>query len=219
MRKSFRQRLCLSGYFEDIESNQDLFDLFELIEIRCDNMTDFTSLLNFEDRHKLIFTYKEQTQSELDMPDSLLDKLNKLISLNPAFVDIPFSPDIEKIKTLIEFAKVNSVGTILSLHITDDSIDLLKQYKQTAQELNPDLFKIVFPNNSSVTSEAIENLYSVFPIGRFICFVSGDSRKESRLVALDLGAPFTFVSSSRFRPTGEGQYCFEELMNDSMMFD
>ncbi len=213
MREDYRQRLCLSGFFDDISANYSLTDDFEFVEIRCDEMLDFSPLLRFiREGKKTILTYKEAVDPIDDITDTLLDRIILLINLKPYFVDIPFFRNTEKLSYLLNQTRKNNVLPILSVHLSGKPANFLDEFINYCSSFDSGIIKIVFPENTSNCFSRLDELYSFFPSNMLLCFVAGDSGKESRLKALDFGAPFTFVSSEKFKPTGSGQINFEELL-------
>ncbi|MGB9702760.1 MAG: type I 3-dehydroquinate dehydratase [Candidatus Kapaibacteriota bacterium] len=173
---------------------QDLFDNFNLIIIKSDNINDY----NID---KLLI-YKEKLLLDIDY--------NQL--LNNVFI-------LNFLKKY-ELNYIISNHNIKLFQLFENDLYLLKEMLN----LNPNIVKIVLNDKINDWKEKQVEIYEEFKKLKtkknreLICFFEGEKLKESRLFSLKLGAPFTYCSYDDKSKTGNGQFTCDELKEKIILF-
>lgn len=194
--------LCVSIAEPDYESCLDSLKNVEMAEIRLDLIP-----VN-EEKIKQIFL-KNVRLIATCRPDNMerghrIFYLKTAIEAGAAFVDIEIeTPQAEK-EMLVEFAKAHNCKIIISYHNfekTPDSCELKKIVDDCFAQ-GADIAKLACLVNSNADAARVLSLYDdERPI---VSLGMGSKGKITRVAAILLGAPFTFVSNLG-RKTAPGQ--------------
>lgn len=127
-------------------------------------------------------------------------------------IDIELDTPESFLRSLIEAAHRNDTKVILSHHFTfTPTTKELIQRGERAVALGADIIKLI--TTASSTAEALTplGLYKIFPPERLIAFAMGQMGAFTRRLSLLLGAPYTYVATSKDSSTAEGQPTEDEM--------
>jgi 3-dehydroquinate dehydratase-1 len=207
---AFNQEYILEGI------NSAILQGSAFIEIRFDYMDSkdipnlSKSLSKYSER--CIYTCRKNSEGGkfLGKEAERLKILDRLASMNPAFIDIELST-LQENPELISRFKENKLSTIISWHdysATPEIHDLKAIYEKA--KLLGDIVKLVtqarfFSDNSKILS-----LYNLVQRKKLISFCMGEIGLISRLLCPVLGSPFTYASLEQEK-TAAGQISLKEM--------
>jgi len=201
----------------------------KLIEFRLDYISN-VNLLNYKFLKDLLTFVPKNVETILTLrsfteggclqiqEDVRIDLLKLIIKAQPTYVDLELSIKKNKLKQLLNIAKENSVGTILSYHnfketpSYQDALGLVNDYYKMLtnnsdtdkQILNNSMFKFIFKANTFqdnlVPLKLCKKFQKQLPI---ISFCMGNLGIFSRLMCIKISSPFTYVSL--YERTAQGQ--------------
>lgn len=135
--------------------------------------------------------------------------LKLIAEYDPFLLDVEFNT-IRKNKDLAKYLKTTKTKLLISWHDfkkTPSFSDLKTQMKKMAK-ISPTV-KIVTTANTVDDSTRILQLYSKRDKIKLIAFAMGDAGRISRILCLNLGSPYTYVSLGK--PVAPGQFSVEEI--------
>ncbi|HHH54558.1 MAG TPA: type I 3-dehydroquinate dehydratase [Bacteroidetes bacterium] len=201
---------CVSIGIKDFKLALDIISEYEMAEIRLD-------ICEFDRRQiKEIFSFHPNLIATFRSNNRIKDKyresiLKTAIVSGAKFIDLDMnnnSPVL--IREMIDFSKEYNCNTILSVHdyqsTPPDSV--INSFIKKAKDYNPDYIKLVFYSNGIEDNERVLNLYDSNK--NIIAFNMGEKGKITRVKALELGAPFMYVSHNSMQ-TAPGQMTREEI--------
>ena len=124
-------------------------------------------------------------------------------------LDVEFNT-IRKNKDLEKYLKSTKTKLLISWHDfkkTPNFLELKTQMKKMAK-FSP-IVKIVTTANTVDDSTHILQLYSKREKTKLIAFAMGDAGRISRILCLNLGSPYTYVSLGK--PVAPGQFSVDEI--------
>lgn len=201
---------CVSIGLKDFDKTLKIIQEYEMAEIRLD-------LCEFNNKQiKQIFSSHDNLIATYRVSDQIQDKYRKSVFKNAilsgaSWIDLDMeSNNIEFISTIKELIQDTAIKLILSIHNYKETPDLdaMQQYIDKARNLSSDLIKLVFFSNDEKDNERVLSLYEKNE--DILVFNMGDLGKETRVKALQLGAPFTFVALEG-EGTAPGQMTLKEM--------
>lgn len=152
--------------------------------------------------------------------EACIEKLTAAISGNwpgkkskvKKYVDIEYDAPAEYREQITALARENGFGIILSYHnfSNTDPFERLMEITGRCFEAGADIAKIA--TTAIMTEEGTRTLklYKHFPPEKLLAFSMGNAGKFTRLLSLNLGAPFTFAAPTGELATAPGQPLAEE---------
>lgn len=195
--------LCRSIALEGLDKILELIKGAEMAEIRIEktglNADQVKSL--FKSHPNLIATCR---------PDGLDDEkrtalLKAAIEGGARWIDLEVESDKSFTEPLVELAKSNNCKVIISYHNYDETPEIseLIQIIDNCNDKKADLIKLATHVNRSMD---ISNLLILYSYGLPILALGmGSLGSITRVAALKMGAPFTFVSCDSENTTAPGQ--------------
>lgn len=179
--------LRIDNNFLYINTLQDLFDDFNSIIIKSNNINDYNidKLLIYKDNLILDIDYNQLLNNVLILNSLEKYELNYIISNHNIKLSQLFENGLYLLKKMLNL-NPNIVKIVLNDEIND--------WKEKQVEIYEEFKKIKLRKNCDL-----------------ICFFEGEEMKESRLYSLKLGAPFTYCSYDENSRTGIGQFTCSEL--------
>jgi len=186
------------------------------IEIRFDYMDskDIPNLSKSLGKYseRCIYTCRKRSEGGkfLGKETERIKILDKLVSMNPAFIDIELSTLQENPEMISRF-KGNKSLTIISWHdySATPEIHYLKTIFEKAK-LFGDIVKLVTHARSFSDNSKILSLYNLVQRKKLISFCMGEIGLISRLLCPMLGSPFTYASLEKEK-TAVGQISLKEM--------
>ncbi len=135
--------------------------------------------------------------------------LKLIAEYNPFFLDVEFNT-IRKNKDLAKYLKSTKTKLLISWHDfkkTPNFSDLKTQMKKM-RKFAPTV-KIVTTAKTMDDSTRILQLYSKKEKTDLIAFAMGEAGRISRILCLNLGSPYTYVSLGK--PVAPGQFSIDEI--------
>lgn len=203
--------LCVSVAEPGFERISHLIKNSEMAEIRIEKSgltVDQVKKL-FQNHKHLIATCRPEG---LSTPERM-DFIKAAIDGGAAWVDIEIESEERYLEELRNYAKAKGCRVIVSYHNYSETPDneLLNQLLIDAVNAKADLVKIATKVQTMQDTARLLALYQFkLPL---LAIGMGNLGKISRIAALELGAPFTFVSSNQSEETAPGQLP-EESMNE-----
>jgi len=160
---------------------------------------------------KTIATCRKGFYNDLERKEILI----KAISSGVDYIDIEIGADEKFKRNIIQFANKKQCKVIVSYHnykntLPKNELDIIIK-KCTI--LKPDIIKIATKVNSDSDQNILLSLYNKSNLEKKLLVIGmGEKGVLSRLKALDLGAPFTFVSKTEGEETADGQISKEKFL-------
>ena len=210
-------RICYS--LRDASRNYCLFMAATrrgaLVEIRLDacdfDEDDIRAIFSCERQAELIATYHISLPSQVETASK---RLTAAILAGADYVDIPSEfPDNSR-QWLMNLAMNRGTRIILSYH-NYARTEPLPQLLQTARQLHSagaDIIKIVTTARTEEDAATVLALYEHFEPGRLLALAMGPKGRDSRVLALEKGAPLLFVAPTRDGATASGQPSYADLL-------
>ncbi len=126
-------------------------------------------------------------------------------------IDIDSPPMfIESVKT---YAKKRGCGVILSYHNYKQTPDLnsLEEITRRAFSMGADIAKIAVYAHSTPDAARVMELYKLFNPSTIVAFAMGRAGAFTRMLSIDLGAPFSYCSLSDNETTAPGQLTARQM--------
>lgn len=166
---------------------QDLFDNFNSIIIKSDNISNYNidKLLIYKDKLILDIDYNQLLNNVFILNSLKKYELNYIISNHNIKLSQLFENDLYLLKKMLNL-NPNIVKIVLN--------DKINDWKEKQVEIYEEFKKLKTKKNR-----------------KLVCFFEGEEMKESRFYSLKLGAPFTYCSYDENSKTGIGQYSCAEL--------
>ncbi len=201
--------ICLSLGNASVEEAQELKKQFDLVELRLDKLLWTEDQLKTFLSHskRCIITCREsKNHSEQERKSLLLAGINN----GAAVVDLDMNNEASFNDELIKEIKARGTKLIISYHNYEHTppLPVLKKYIEQHFIKGADLSKIACqcPN-----AEALSRIFSLYyHYNNVVAIGMGEFAKISRLAALDLGAPFSYVSLDK-DATAPGQLSHEDF--------
>lgn len=195
--------LCVSIAEKGVAQISALIKTAEMAEIRIEK-----SGMTVDEVHQLFNGHKQLVAT--CRPDGLSTKqrqklLKAAIDAGAAWVDIEIESDVDYISEIYNYAKSKGCRVIISYHNYDKTPDNEALNKIIIQAISykPDLVKIATQVVTMQDSARLLALYQYkIPL---LAIGMGSLGKITRIAALELGAPFTFVSADAREKTASGQ--------------
>ncbi|MGE4289357.1 MAG: type I 3-dehydroquinate dehydratase [Salinivirgaceae bacterium] len=203
--------LCRSVAVQGLYKIKEAIDGAALAEIRIEksNLTISEVKELFSCHKNLIATCRPVGISRQERKALLM----AAIEGGAQWIDLEIESDFEYCSSLLAFAKEKGCRVIVSYHnyeYTPDSFLLCKVVNE-ARKKQADLVKIATQVNDKTDNARLLCLYNQgIPI---IAIGMGPLGKITRVAALELGAPFTFVSMDDNSKTAPGQLSEEQMRN------
>ena len=197
--------ICLSLQKLNYKALLKAISRAEMAEIRLDLMELTVSEISklFSKEVSLIATCRLEKQPK----EVCFDKLTAAIKGNGPvkkskivkYVDIEYDAPAEYREAIVALARENGFGVILSYHnfSNTDPFERLLEITGRCFEYGADIAKIA--TTAIITEEGVRTLrlYRHFEKQRLLAFSMGNAGKFTRLLSLNLGAPFTFAALIR----------------------
>ncbi len=200
---------CLSIAFDSVDKAIETSKGFEIVEYRLDKIA-------FGNRIKDLFSVKAKTvatyrPSSLVSDKDRLDVLKQAITAGANYVDIEIENSESYKSELIEFARKKGTKIIISYHDYQRTppIRELEQLLTWAGEYKADIIKIACMVNDKKDVARLLSLYDSEL--NLIVIGMGELGRITRIAAVLLGAPFTFVSYDKDNKTADGQLSADQL--------
>lgn len=207
--------LCRSIAAQGLSKIQIQLKGAEMAEIRLEksklNIEEIKQL--FKGHENLIATCRPDNLT----PQQQLEILKAAIDGGAKWVDIEIEADENYCKELVNYAKNNNCKVIISYHNFTETPDetILEEIVTEAINKGAQLVKIATQVNQVTDNSRLISLYNQpFPI---LVIGMGNIGKITRVAALRLGAPFTFVSGDFGSETAPGQIqedIMKQILND-----
>ena len=210
--------ICLSLQKLNYKALLKAISRAEMAEIRLDLMELTVSEISklFSKEVSLIATCRLEKQPK----EVCFDKLTAAIKGNGPvkkskivkYVDIEYDAPAEYREAIVALARENGFGVILSYHnfSNTDPFERLLEITGRCFEYGADIAKIA--TTAIITEEGVRTLrlYRHFEKQRLLAFSMGNAGKFTRLLSLNLGAPFTFAAPKGELATAPGQPLADE---------
>jgi 3-dehydroquinate dehydratase I len=195
--------LCRAIAEKGFENIVRLLDGAEMAEIRIEEtgLTVAEVEKLFSTHKNLVATCRPATLTIEQQKDLLTAAINK----GAAWVDIEIEAEEEYRKNLIELAKTKGCKVIISYHDYEKTPDLddLVQICYQAHGMGADLIKLACMCKTKLD---VLNLLEIYRLKLPVLSLGmGKIGAITRIAALELGAPFTFVSFKGIEQTAPGQ--------------
>lgn len=202
--------ICVSLSDKSVDTClQDLKET-ELAEVRLD-LTQFSNeevKIIFSQPQKIIATYRPV---EGISDDTRKEQLKLAIKSGATYVDIEYESPIFYRKEMVGFAKENNCDVIISYHNHDEtpSNNTLRKIVNDCYFFGADVAKIA----TQVTElKDVANVLSFYDTDkRMVSIGMGELGKITRVMALFLGAEFSFAAPDGGEKTAPGQLTVSEL--------
>lgn len=205
--------ICLSLQKLDYKSLVKAVSKSEMAEIRLD-LTELTEVeigkVFFKERNLIATCRLEKLPKEV-----CIEKLSAAIKGNgPAkkskvtkYLDIEYDAPQDYREAMVTLARENGFKIIHSYHnfSNTDPFERLLEITGKCFEYGADIVKIA--TTAIITEEGVRTLrlYRHFEKSRLLAFSMGDAGKFTRLLSLNIGAPFTFAAPKEELATAPGQ--------------
>lgn len=201
--------LCRSIAVKGLDKIHELLEGAEMAEIRIEksdlNAKQVEEL--FASHSNLIATCRDEDLLQYER----LELLKSAIDGGAKWIDIEVESEPEYASALVKYAKSKNCKVIISYHNYENTPEQkeLNDIVLECNEMGADLVKIATMVNKTDDSERLLNLYnneiSILALGM------GELGKDTRVLALKLGSPFTFVSCDGEMETAPGQIPESEM--------
>lgn len=211
----FRRMLCRSIALSQIENVKKALENAEMAEIRMENIKIATTDIEqiFGSHSNLLATCRPSISVS---DEQRFQFMKTAVKAGAKWVDVEIESADEQITDIVNFAKLNHCKSIISYHNYDETPEkeYLLEMLAIANNYKPDLIKIACKVNVFFDNATLLSLYETnFPL---LVIGMGELGKITRIAALKLGAPFTFVKANNEKATADGQlseYEMKEMLN------
>ena len=209
--------ICLSIANGSVQEVQELMSQFELVELRLDllkwNSEQLTAVLQHS--KNCILTCRQSAVFSEEKRKSLLATGLKLA---PSYIDLDMNNNASFNEALITLSKKENVKLIMSYHNYDYTppLPILKKYIEQQFFKGANISKIACKCSNQDELSRIFSLY--YHYDNLLAIGMGGIAKVSRLAALDLGAPFSYVCSEK-NTTAPGQLTKEDFISIRNILD
>lgn len=209
--------ICVSISTKNVDQCIEMIRDEELAEIRLD-LTDFDHEAIkkvFTQKVKLVATLRPGKMNESER----LELLKQAIKSGASFIDIEYEADVKYRKELVEFSKEHGCQVIISYHNFNEtpSRNELERIVSDCYFYGADIAKIASQVNENADMANLLSLYNTSK--RLVVFGMGDKGKITRVLALMLGAEFTFAAPDNGVVTAPGQLKKSELIRIQNQFE
>lgn len=206
---------CRSIALSQIKNLKVALDGAEMAEIRMENISITAKDI------ELIFSMHSNLLATC-RPTKLMNDEQRFLLIKTAiiagarWIDIEIETPDNYINDLVNCAKSHTCKSIISYHNYEKTPEkeYLLKILATANNYKPDLIKIACKVNTFADNVTLLSLYETnLPI---LAIGMGELGKITRIAALKLGAPFTFVKVDNEMTTADGQmseYEMKEILN------
>lgn len=202
--------ICLSIANATVEEAKELMKQFELVELRLDKLQWGNSQLEdvLSQSKNCILTCRESSSINQEKRKALLETG---IKHSAQYLDLDMNNDVKFNTDLIRQAKDQKVTLIISYHNYEYTppLPVLKKYIEEHFLMGANISKIACYCSNELELSRIFSLY--YNQNALLALAMGEKGKISRLAALDLGAPFTYVSIND-APTAAGQFSYDSFI-------
>ena len=199
--------LCVSIKENNFELTLKKITDEKFVEIRLDELelsdSEFNQLFSNENNITTIATCRNGFYNECERKEILI----KAILSGADFVDIEIEADANFKNDILKLAHENKCKVIISYHnyINTPSREELYEIIKNCNK-NSDIIKIACMVNKPADKDLLLSLYKNVEIKKELLIIGmGEEGILSRVLALDYGAPFTFVSKNDGEETADGQ--------------
>ena len=189
---------------------------FEIAEIRLDlcdlNKSQISQI--FSSHNNLIATFRKK---ENYSDKHRIKTLKTAIKYGAKWIDVDMeSNSKEFIKSVDKIRVKYNIKLILSIHNFKETplLTKIEEFIYKGDHLKADLIKLAFFANSDLDNTRVLSLYERHD--NILAFNMGEMGKATRIKALELGAPFTYVSLPEAN-TAPGQMTIEEIKKIPMI--
>jgi len=135
--------------------------------------------------------------------------LRLIAEYNPFLLDVEFNT-IEKDRKLASYLKKTKCKLLISWHdFKKTPNDAQLRSKFNKMKKFADIVKIVTVARNVSDASRLLSLYSIKSKNKTIAFCMGEQGRFSRILCLNLGSPFTYVSLGK--PIAPGQFSVDEI--------
>jgi len=203
------KNICVSFGNMSFEKCIETLKICSFAEIRFDllNFTSNETKQLFNQDCSIIATYRPGNISELLRKEELF----KAINYGADYIDLEFDAPSDYFNSLFEKVKNHNTKVIISYHnySSTPQQDELFSIVEKCVNMGADIVKIACQINSSADLSNLLCLYNKFD--KIIAIGMGKKGVMSRLSAISLGSPFTYVSASSNKKTALGQLSYSEF--------
>ena len=196
----------------------------EMAEIRLDRCTLSAEEIDecFESDVPLVATCRvseimaaDQSLSEVRAASICEERLCRAIRAGARYVDVEVEAPKYMSKRVRACAGEYGSVFIKSYHDFSgtDSYEGLKAMVEKCLHIGADIVKIVTTAASSDEADRVLKLYDEFEPGRLIAFSMGESGRESRMMCLAKGAPYTYASLNEEDAAAPGQWPYASMVS------
>ncbi len=196
----------------------------EMAEIRLDRCTLSAEEIDecFESDVPLVATCRVseimaagQSLSEVRAASICEERLCRAIRAGARYVDVEVEAPKYMSKRVRACAGEYGSVFIKSYHDFSgtDSYEGLKAMVEKCLHIGADIVKIVTTAASSDEADRVLKLYDEFEPGRLIAFSMGESGRESRMMCLAKGAPYTYASLNEEDAAAPGQWPYASMVS------
>lgn len=201
---------CLSIGNQSAKKIIKIINDFEIAEIRLDlcdlDKSQITQVFSSHDN--LIATFRKV---ENYSDKYRLKALKNAIKNGAKWIDVDMESNSKEFINEIDKIRIKyNIKLILSIHDYEKTPQLnkIEEFIYNGYYLKADLIKLAFFANSNMDNTKVLSLYERHD--NILAFNMGEIGKETRIRALELGAPFTYVSLPEAK-TAPGQMTKEEI--------
>lgn len=215
--------LCLSSptflecnsILEEIKK-ESLLSIF--VELRVDLLSnlgkgsitheELTTLYNNKALKKIVTVRDLKLQGFTEERRNLL---HLAIDCGVEMIDIEYEAPVEYRQALVTHAKKRGVDVVVSYHNYDTtpSLKALQEIVSNCYKFGGNIAKVATTAKTVQDSARVLGLYDTD--NRIVALTMGPLGQITRVAALKLGAPFTFVSKSEAEATAPGQLSLDQM--------
>lgn len=201
--------ICVAISDKDPQKALDILDKVEMAEIRLD-LTGYNKEaieIVFGHKTKTIATCRPNKMSAIRQKETLIQAINA----GANYVDIEIEADKDLQKEIIRHAKMKNCKVIISYHNFENTPGLRELYQIVDQcfELGADIAKIATMSHSTKDNARLLSLYNNDK--QVVALGMGEKGKMTRIIAVLLGAEFTFAAMDEGEATAPGQIKYTEM--------
>lgn len=193
--------------FERAKKQLSGIDLAEIRMDKCQWTKDeYREALSMN--KEFILTYRTIENNDLDK------KINSIklgIELGATYVDIEYELEETIQKSIIALAIQHGVKIIISYHNfqNTDVLEKLNYIVERSFSKEADIVKLATTSQGSEDNKNVLSLYQRYK--NIVAFCMGKNAKQTRLLSLNLGAPFAYVYMGENPNIAEGMPSLDEL--------
>lgn len=201
---------CVSIGIKDFNKAIEVIQDYEMAEIRLD-LCDFSTIQVkeiFSSHENLIATYRKNREYRMEEREN---DIKVSIVRGAKWLDLDMEHNSNKdIKELKRYCNKHNTKLILSVHNYEKTPGKgeIEEYIDKAKSLGADIIKLVFYSNNEKDNDRVLSLYD--NNNNIVAFNMGEIGKETRVKALILGAPFTYVALTGTQ-TAPGQMTIDDM--------